>query len=125
MDSCPFCWPISKERVLLESKHSAFISTPGDVLIGSGMIVPKEHRETVFDLTEEEIADTFDLLKRVKEHLDEKYRPDGYNVGWNCYDVGGQTVFHSHLHVIPRFKDELMAGKGIRHHLKQATNKRG
>jgi histidine triad (HIT) family protein len=88
------------------------------------MIVPKEHRETVFDLNNDEISDTFVLLKSVKAYLDEKYEPDGYNVGWNCYAVGGQTVFHAHFHVIPRFKNEPLAGKGIRHHLKQRTNSR-
>ncbi|WP_268966428.1 HIT family protein [Paenibacillus cymbidii] len=82
---------------------------------GAGIIVPKEHRETVFDLTEEERMATYRLLFEVKEYLDLNYEPDGYNVGWNCGHVGGQHIFHSHLHVIPRYADEKMAGKGIRY----------
>jgi histidine triad (HIT) family protein len=76
-------------------------------------------------MTEEEITAAFRLLNEVKSSIDHRFKPDGYNVGWNCMEVGGQTVAHVHLHVIPRYKDEPMAGKGIRHHLKQAENRRG
>ena len=49
--------------------------------------------------------------------------PDGSNVGWNCGRVGGQEVFHAHLHVIPRFRQEPLAGHGIRSHLKSELNR--
>ena len=45
-------------------------------------------------------------------------------MGWNCGAVAGQTVFHAHLHVIPRYAGEPYAGKGIRHWLKQEANRR-
>lgn len=51
-------------------------------------------------------------------------RPDGFNVGWNCFAAGGQSIPHAHLHVIPRFRDEPFAGKGIRHWLKSEANRR-
>ena len=57
------------------------------------------------------------LLQQARALLDERYQPDGYNVGWNSGAVGGQEVFHAHLHVIPRFRDEPLAGQGIRHAL--------
>jgi histidine triad (HIT) family protein len=89
----------------------------------SGVIIPVAHRETVFDLTEAEIAATFALLSRVKEWMDREFSPDGYNVGWNCGRVGGQDVFHAHMHVIPRFRQEPLAGKGIRALLKSDANR--
>ncbi len=101
-----------------------FVTIPQDVLQGSGPIVTKAPREAVFDLTPEEWAATFELLQRVKVHLDETLRPDGYNVGWNALPVGGQSIPHVHLHVIPRLRDEPLAGKGIRYFLKQSANKR-
>ncbi|MFS0855857.1 HIT family protein [Paenibacillus taichungensis] len=79
---------------------------------GAGRIVPKIHRETVFDLTQDEWDATYQLLQEVKLYLDKNYKPEGYNVGWNCGHAGGQHVFHSHLHVIPRYAIEAMAGKG-------------
>ena len=69
----------------------------------SVLIIPFKHREKVFDLTVEEWNATFSLLKDVKAILDQKYRPDGYNVGWNCDIVGGQHIMHAHHHVIPGF----------------------
>jgi diadenosine tetraphosphate (Ap4A) HIT family hydrolase len=124
MEKCPFCWPEVRQEAVMISEHHVFIRHPDQVLQGSGMIVPKQHKQTVFDLSEEEWLDTFALLKEVKKMLDETLSPDGYNVGWNCYPVAGQTVEHVHLHVIPRFQDEPLAGKGIRHHLKQKENLR-
>ncbi|MCX6116122.1 MAG: HIT domain-containing protein [Proteobacteria bacterium] len=88
----------------------------------SGVIVPKRHRETVFDLTEEEILATFRMLAEVKTWLDDKYKPDGFNIGWNCGEVGGQAEFHAHMHVIPRFKQEPLAGCGIRSLIKSDKN---
>ena len=122
--TCPFCY-LEHIQVVLENEHCCFLQEPQEVLIGSGIIIPKEHRETVFDLTEDEWAATFSLLKQVKELLDAEYEPQGYNVGWNSGGVAGQEVFHAHLHVIPRYADEPLAGKGIRYWLKQPANKRG
>ena len=89
----------------------------------SGVIIPVAHRETVFDLTVSEVAATFRLLRKVKVRMDAEFSPDGYNVGWNCGRVGGQEVFHAHLHVIPRFRQEPLAGEGIRYTLKSEANR--
>lgn len=94
------------------------------ILQGSGVIVPKAHKRTVFDLSKQEWEDTRDLLVKVKLFLDQTYAPDGYSVGWNTGEVGGQSIPHTHLHVIPRFSDEPYAGKGIRYWIKQPENKR-
>lgn len=64
------------------------------------------------------------MLHEAKALIDDVFKPDGYNVGWNCGSVGGQTVFHAHLHVIPRFADEPLASRGIRWWLKQPENER-
>jgi len=126
MRKCPFCEPqlYEIENIVLENEHCLFIQQPQPILIGSGLIIPRVHREMVFDLTTEEWLATRDLLQRVKTLLDAKYTPDGYNVGWNAGQVGGQEIFHAHLHIIPRFADEPFAGKGIRYWLKQPTNQR-
>jgi diadenosine tetraphosphate (Ap4A) HIT family hydrolase len=55
--------------------------------------------------------------------MDERYHPDGYNVGWNCGTVGGQIDMHAHMHVIPRFRQEPYAGRGIRYWMKQPANR--
>jgi len=124
--TCPFCHLEHWESllVILENEHCQFLQKPEEVLIGSGIIIPKEHRETVFDLTEEEWTATFSLLKQARELLDAEYEPQGYNIGWNSGGIAGQEVFHAHLHVIPRYADEPLSGRGIRYWLKQPANKR-
>lgn len=120
---CPFCTPDINE-IVVESDYCIFIQTEQPILIGSGLIIPRSHRKNVFDMTEAEWCDTYDLLQRVKALLDERHRPDGYNIGWNSGAVAGQKIFHAHLHIIPRFKDEPLAGRGIRWWIKQEENRR-
>lgn len=125
-DGCPFCDPAvwKRESHGLENEHCVFLYQPSEILPGGGLIVPRAHRVTVFDLTPAEWTATYDLMQRVKAVLDEAMRPHGYTVGWNNGAVAGQTVFHAHLHLIPRFADEPLAGHGIRSWLKQPVNRR-
>lgn len=87
------------------------------------MIIPMRHVATPFELTREEWMSTHQMLSESKRLLDLQ-RPNGYSIGWNVKQVGGQSVAHAHLHVIGRFADEPLAGQGIRHALKQPLNRR-
>ncbi|HJJ27352.1 MAG TPA: HIT family protein, partial [Methanocorpusculum sp.] len=53
-----------------------------------------------------------DLLRRAKEYLDERYHPDGFNAGINCGEAAGQTIFHFHMHVIPRYAGDVESPRG-------------
>ncbi|RKQ33937.1 HIT family protein [Oceanobacillus halophilus] len=118
-----------KQRMLLSNEHCMFLQLDdsdikGKNLEGAGVIVPKKHRETAFDLTKDEWNATYDLLLDVQKYIDEKHQPDGYNLGWNCGKVGGQHIFHAHFHVLPRYQDEPLSGKGIRYMFKNEKNQR-
>jgi len=122
---CPFCpggaWLFG---LTLENDLCLFLAGEEPVLQGAGVIIPRLHRPTVFDLTPAEWAATQDLLLRAQHLLQERLGPGGFSVGWNCGAVAGQHVPHAHLHVIPRFADEPYAGRGIRHWLKSEANRR-
>jgi diadenosine tetraphosphate (Ap4A) HIT family hydrolase len=125
MNDCRFCDRITDQtQTILENDLCVFLQKEESILIGSGLIVPRAHRETVFDLTPAEWNALHDMIHQAKTLLDQTFHPDGYNLGWNCGTVGGQHVFHAHLHVIPRYKDEPLAGKGIRYWLSREENKR-
>lgn len=125
MNDCPFCdEQLDRTEITLENNLCVFLQREGTVLIGSGLIIPRAHRETVFDLTHAEWNAIYEMIHETKSLLDRTYQPDGYNLGWNCGVAGGQHVFHAHLHIIPRHKDEPLAGKGIRYWLSQEENKR-
>jgi histidine triad (HIT) family protein len=128
MEECTFCNTENDPDVQIYFKDELVFYAQNEKYQGalkySGCIVPIQHRETVFDLTLDEIMATFKMLKKVKVWLSENFKPDGYNVGWNCYEVGGQRLpFHAHMHVIPRFRQEPLAGAGIRSLLKSEQNK--
>jgi diadenosine tetraphosphate (Ap4A) HIT family hydrolase len=114
-----------EQKVILRHDAVIFLQNEKEqgALRGSGVIIPVRHAETVFDLTPAEVEATFVLLRHVKAWMDEQYHPDGYNVGWNCGAVGGQIAMHAHMHVIPRFRQEPYAGRGIRYWLKQPANR--
>lgn len=125
---CLFCNPMSfpEQGIVFENASCYFLQSPKaqDILEGAGLIIPKEHKETVFDLSENEWFDTYDLMQKAKKLLDEVYEPDGYSTGWNVKPVGGQSIPHAHFHIIPRFRDEPLAGKGIRAWIKSEANRR-
>lgn len=126
---CDFCQLESFRGadLFIEGELTYFASDafdPAQLLPGGGIICPLAHRESPFELTAEEWADTREMLHRAKTLLDERLRPDGYNLIWNVKPDGGQEVAHVHLHLLPRFHDEPFAGRGARWHLKQAENRR-
>ena len=113
---CPFCDPrVAVEPIVGQNERCIAIDLRHDILVGSRIIVPRQHRTSPFDLTEEEITATFELLRAAKAEID---------ASWNCGPSAGQEVEHTHLHVIPRFQDEPLAGRGIRYWLKQENNRR-
>ncbi|STO09300.1 MULTISPECIES: HIT family protein [Exiguobacterium] len=123
MSTCPFCHPHDDpaQSIVAENETCYFLmhEREQDVLVGSGVIVPKQHRTTTFDLTPDEWRDTYELLHEAKRLLDATHRPDGYTLGWNVGEASNQTVPHAHFHVIPRYEAGPHAGKGLRHWLKR------
>lgn len=118
---CVFC--NLKEDILFENDLAVAFFDNFPVSKGHTLIIPKRHCETYFDLTKEEMAAIFELSKKVKKYLDEKYHPDGYNVGFNVNEAGGQSIMHVHMHVIPRYKGDVPHPRGgIRKIVKEKSN---
>jgi diadenosine tetraphosphate (Ap4A) HIT family hydrolase len=79
------------------------------------LIIPRRHIPDYFSLTAEEKAAIWKLVDDGKTLLDERYKPDGYNVGINVGASAGQTVIHCHIHLIPRrFGDSINPRGGVR-----------
>lgn len=121
-DDCPFCLPRIEPRIFLEDQVCFAIWT-NETPLGSAMVLPRTHRRTAFDLTDEEWLGTRLMLHRVRQLLTETYAPDGFTVGWNVEPVGGQSVMHAHCHLVPRYQDEPFAGRGLRAWLKDPANR--
>jgi len=109
-DQCIFCHP--EREILVESGRSLAFLDSYPVSRGHALVVPKRHVDTIWDLSESEFADCFLSVRRLKAILDARYTPDGYNVGANCGEAAGQSVWHAHIHVIPRFKGDVPNPRG-------------
>lgn len=87
------------------------------VSTGHTLVIPRRLVATWFDATPEEQRALFELVDVVKRGLEEgTARPDGYNLGINVGEAAGQTVFHLHVHVIPRYRGDMADPRGgVRH----------
>ncbi len=108
---CVFC-NISHERIVAENELCFAIRDGFPVSEGHTLIIPKRHVADYFDLTIEEVTAMQTMMREVKGHLDAELEPDGYNVGINVNEAAGQTVFHVHMHLIPRYKGDVENPRG-------------
>ena len=110
-NKCIFCdW--SSREIILEDEHAvaffdAFPVNPGHVLI-----VPKIHVADYFELESDLQVACLKLLNQVKDIICERYQPDGFNIGINAGAAAGQTIFHVHLHLIPRYHGDMPDPRG-------------
>lgn len=100
--NCIFC-ETGEENYICENELSYAIYDKYPVNKGHVLIIPKRHFPNYFNATSDEIIAMNDLIHTVKEKLDIEYNPDGYNIGVNVHEAAGQTIFHMHIHIIPRF----------------------
>lgn len=77
------------------------------------LIIPKRHAKDYFELSQAEVNAVNQLIKSQKIQLDKKDNSiEGYNIGMNCGEVAGQTIFHCHIHLIPRRKGDVKEPRG-------------
>lgn len=107
--SCPFC---NKTNPLIENKYWMCFYDNYPVSPGHILIVPKRHYNDYFGSNEHERSSFDDILFLTKRYLDVNYSPHGYNVGFNVNREGGQSIFHCHIHVIPRYRGDMENPRG-------------
>jgi diadenosine tetraphosphate (Ap4A) HIT family hydrolase len=108
---CKWCREAAGE-VLVENDSFIAVFDGYPVNRGHTLIISKRHVADLFGLNQREFADLHAILGEVKQLLDGGFRPAGYNVGANCGEAAGQTIFHFHLHVIPRYPNDVPNPRG-------------
>jgi diadenosine tetraphosphate (Ap4A) HIT family hydrolase len=108
---CPFCH-LPPERILDANTHAVAVADAFPVSAGHTLVVPRRHTVCFLQLTLDEMAAVYELLGRMKAHLDARLRPAGYNIGVNVGEAAGQTVLHAHVHLIPRFVGDVPEPRG-------------
>ena len=111
-NNCPFCKAESEREIIASTSLSIAFFDGFPVSPGHALIIPRRHVASFFDLTKDEQQDMLKLADSVKRIVDEKYHPDGYNVGINVGEAAGQSIFHVHMHLIPRYKGDVLNPRG-------------
>ncbi|MCM2334674.1 MAG: HIT family protein [Anaeromyxobacteraceae bacterium] len=111
-NTCPFCQRLALPDLLAESPLAVAFKDAYPVSPGHALIVPKRHVADLFELTPEEQAALWQLLPEVKARLDARHGPAGYNIGVNLGAAAGQTVGHVHVHLIPRYFEDVADPRG-------------
>jgi diadenosine tetraphosphate (Ap4A) HIT family hydrolase len=106
--NCPFCNVSADREIIIENPDVFCMFDLLPVTKGHSLIIPTRHCADYFDLTEEEQSLCWKMVNELKIILSEKYHPDGFNVGININEAAGQTVFHVHIHLIPRYKGDFI-----------------
>ena len=111
-EKCPFCKLSRRVEIICETATCVAFYDGYPVSPGHALIIPKRHVASYFDLTNHEREAMNVVLQYVKQKVDERFHPDGYNVGINVGEYAGQSVFHCHMHLIPRYKGDVPNPKG-------------
>jgi diadenosine tetraphosphate (Ap4A) HIT family hydrolase len=107
--TCPFC---STEGAALSNALAYARYDINPVSRGHLLIIPRRHVADWFDVRADERQAIFSLADEARARLLTELAPDGFNLGINVGRVAGQTVFHAHLHLIPRYQGDVENPRG-------------
>lgn len=104
MASCELCVPAD---VVIENELAYARYDSNSLCEGHVIVVPKRHVADFFEMTAAEQGAVLALLNQARKIVQEKYSPDGYNIGANVGKAAGQARMHVHLHLIPRYAGDV------------------
>jgi ATP adenylyltransferase len=114
--TCLFC-AVPQERIITTNERAYAIRDGFPVTPLHTLIIPKRHAVDYFELTKEELLACDELIKKIQQDIKaEDAMVDGFNIGMNVGLSAGQTVFHCHIHLIPRRTGDVENPRGgVRH----------
>ncbi|HYH51659.1 MAG TPA: HIT family protein [Acidimicrobiia bacterium] len=111
-DGCIFCSPRAASDLLGANELAVAFPAGFPVSPGHALIVPRRHEPDFFALSSDEQAALVALVNTVRAVISERYGPDAFNLGVNAGKAAGQTILHTHLHVIPRYVGDVAEPRG-------------
>ncbi len=107
--NCIFCKIANGEipsKTLYEDDSFRVILDLGPASKGHALILPKEHYADLYELPDETAGEVMKLAKKLAGQMTERLGCEGFNLVQNNGELAGQTVFHFHMHLIPRYRDD-------------------
>jgi diadenosine tetraphosphate (Ap4A) HIT family hydrolase len=108
---CPFCHP-DDSRIIFQDPKAYAVFDAYPVNPGHMLVIPFEHEPDFLLLSDDTRASIDRILSKCRDHLDQEFIPDGYNIGVNIGRPAGQTIMHAHVHLIPRFIGDVYEPRG-------------
>ena len=108
-DNCIFCKLANKDiptNIIYEDDRFTVILDASPATKGHALILPKNHAANIYELPDEDASAVFVLAKKLATKMAEILHCDGFNIVQNNGEVAGQTVFHFHMHLIPRYLND-------------------
>ncbi|MBA2523803.1 MAG: HIT family protein [Solirubrobacterales bacterium] len=107
--NCIFCAIAAGEgpaEIIDSDEHTVTMMDINPATRGHALVIPREHSEDLLDISEEDLCRTATAAQRIAKRMEGTLEPDGFNLINSCRAAAWQTVFHFHVHVIPRYEDD-------------------
>jgi histidine triad (HIT) family protein len=108
-DDCLFCGIVAgtvPAQIVDSDEHTVAFIDISPATRGHALVVPREHSADLFEISDEDLERTMVAARRLARRMDEVLEPDGFNLLNSCRPAAWQTVFHFHVHVVPRYEDD-------------------
>ncbi|MCK4918615.1 MAG: HIT domain-containing protein [Candidatus Pacebacteria bacterium] len=109
MDDCLFCKIVAEEipshKIYEDEKFLAFLDI-NPINKGHILVIPKKHSRNILEMKDSLSGELMILVKKLATHIKNKLNADGINITINNEADAGQIIFHTHIHIIPRFKND-------------------
>jgi len=106
---CLFCGIVAGDvpaQIVDSDEHTVAFMDINPATPGHALVVPRKHAADLMQVSDEDLAHTMAAARRLALRMEEALEPAGYNILNACRPAAWQTIFHYHLHVIPRYEDD-------------------
>ena len=106
---CLFCGIVAGDvpaQIVDSDEHTVAFMDINPATKGHALVVPRRHSADVMEVSDEDLERTMSAARRLVRRMEETLEPAGYNILNSCRSAAWQTIFHYHLHVIPRYEDD-------------------
>jgi histidine triad (HIT) family protein len=108
-DDCLFCGIVAGDvpaQVLDSDEHTVSFMDINPATRGHALVIPREHAVDLLEISDDDLERTFAAARRLAARMKEPLGADGFNILNSCGTAAWQTVFHFHVHVVPRYDDD-------------------
>ena len=108
-EDCLFCGIVAGDvpgQIVDSDENTVAFMDINPATRGHALVVPRNHSADLMEIPDEDLSNTMVAAKRLARRMREVLEPAGFNILNSCGSAAWQTVFHFHVHVIPRYEDD-------------------